>query len=121
MEDFKNLDVWQQLLKVSKMIYSNSRLFPKEERFGLTSQIRRAAVSTISNLAEGCGRRHRKDRLQFFYISRGSLYEVESQLILAKELGFIGEASYEISLLNIQKAKMILGGFINHQKATSFN
>jgi four helix bundle protein len=120
MDDFKNLDVWGQLLKVSKMIYANTRLFPKDERFGLTSQIRRASVSVISNLAEGCGRRHRKDRLRFLYISRGSLYEVECQLILAKELGFIGEATYEISMVNIQKGKMILSGFINHQQSTTF-
>jgi len=120
MDDFKKLDVWTQLLKVNKMIYANTRLFPKDERFGLTSQIRRAAVSTISNLAEGCGRRHRKDRLRFFYISRGSLYEVECQLILAKEFGFIGDAAFEISLLNIQRGKMILSGLINHQKSTTF-
>lgn len=116
MYDFKKLDVWAQLLKISKMIYGNTRLFPNEEKFGLTSQIRRASVSTISNLAEGCGRRHKNDRLRFFYISRGSLYEVECQLILAKEFGFIGESAFQLSNLNIQKGKMILNGFISHER-----
>ncbi|MEO9532729.1 MAG: four helix bundle protein [Crocinitomicaceae bacterium] len=119
MNDYKNLDVWHQSMKISKLIYANSRLFPKDERFGLTSQIRRASVSVMSNLAEGCGRRHRNDRLQFFYISRGSLYEVECQLLLAQELGFIGQAAFELSNLNIQKCKKILNGFIAHQRKTT--
>lgn len=116
MNDFKKLDVWAQGMKVSRMIYENSRLFPGEEKFGLTNQIRRASISVVSNIAEGCGRRHKKDRLQFFYISRGSLFELECQLYMAKDLGYIGETAFELTKLNIQKEKIILNGFIKHNR-----
>ena len=120
MNDYKNLDVWNQGLKITRLIYENTKLFPKDEKFGLTNQIRRASVSVISNIAEGCGRRHKNDRLRFFYMSRGSLYEVECQLILAKELGYIGLTAFELSNLNLQKGKMILNGFIAHQRNSNF-
>ena len=119
MKDYKNLDVWVQGLKTTRLIYENSRLFPNEEKFGLTNQIRRASVSVMSNIAEGCGRRNRNDRLRFFYISRGSLYELESQLIIAQELGYIGVSSFELTSANIQKTKMILHGFISYQRNLS--
>ena len=120
MNDYKNLDVWTQGMKITRMIYESTRVFPREEKYGLTNQIRRASVSVISNIAEGCGRRHKNDRLRFFYISRGSLYEVECQMLLAKELGFIGEVSFELTNLNIQKCKMILNGFIAYQRKIEF-
>ncbi len=120
MNDYKILDVWSQGMKVSRMIYKNTRLFPKEERFGLTNQIRRASISVVSNIAEGCGRRHKNDRLQFFYISRGSLYELECQLYIAKDLGYIGESAFELTKLNIQKAKMILNRFIKHNRNLNY-
>ncbi len=116
MEDFKNLDVWRQGAKIAKLVYQSSKSFPKEETFGLTSQIRRASVSVISNIAEGCGRNHTKDTLRFLYISRGSLYEVECQNELAKDFGYIGMSSYELTYLNIQKCKKILNGFIAYHK-----
>lgn len=121
MKDYRNLDVWAQGLKTTRLIYENSRLFPSEEKFGLTNQIRKASVSVMSNIAEGCGRRHRKDRLQLFYASRGSLYELECQLIIAQELGYIGVSSFEITNMNVQKTKMILQAFISYQRKLNFD
>lgn len=116
MEDFKNLDVWQQGAKIARLVYQSSKSFPKDEVYGLTSQIRRAAVSVISNIAEGCGRKHTKETLRFLYMSRGSLYEVECQNELAKDFGYIGKATYELTSLNIQTCKKILNGFIAYHR-----
>lgn len=83
---FRDLIVWQKGLEIAKEIYRISADFPKDEIFGLTSQIRRSAVSVSSNIAEGRGRSSRKDFANFLYIAQGSLYELETQLTLAKEL-----------------------------------
>jgi four helix bundle protein len=81
------LNVWIYARKLVNIVYALTKLFPKEEQFGLTNQMRRCAVSIPSNIAEGCGHNHKKDGLQFFYISRGSLYELETQLYLSNDLG----------------------------------
>jgi len=81
--EYTDLEVWQKCRALTSSIYSLTKPFPKEELFGLTNQMRRSAVSILSNIAEGCGRNHTKDSLQFFYIARGSLYELESQLYIS--------------------------------------
>ncbi|HRJ30691.1 MAG TPA: four helix bundle protein, partial [Cyclobacteriaceae bacterium] len=88
---YKDLDVWQQTRLLVKSVYELTRKFPKDEQFGLTTQSRRAAVSVPSNIAEGCGRNHFRDSTQFFFIARASLYELETQLIVAGDLGYITE------------------------------
>lgn len=70
---YNDLDVWRESRKLVKQIYDLTKKFPKDEMYGLTSQIRRFAISVPSNIAEGCGRNHSKDSIQFFYISRGVL------------------------------------------------
>ncbi|WP_161891523.1 four helix bundle protein [Pontibacter russatus] len=77
---------------LANRIYSLTKSFPKEGMFGLTSQMRRAAVPVASNIAEGCGRQHAKGAIQIFYIARGSLYELEKQLDIASDLDYINEA-----------------------------
>lgn len=89
MIDFKDLDAWKASRKLVNDIYSASKSFPIAEQFGLTLQIRKAAISIPSNIAEGIGRNHTKDTLQFLYISRGSLFEIETQLILALDQQFV--------------------------------
>lgn len=85
-------------------------MFPASEQFGLTSQIRRAVVSIPSNIAEGCGRNSDKELIRFCWISMGSLSEVETQLIIARELGFVDDtAEIEQDIRNVRK---ILSGFI---------
>lgn len=85
-ESFKQLIVWQRSMEVVKEIYSITNKFPKSETFGLTSQMRRSAVSIPSNIAEGKKRKTTKDFLQFLRISDGSSAELETQLLIAKDL-----------------------------------
>ncbi len=89
---YKDLKVWQRGIELSLAIYRLTAGFPVEERFGLVSQLRRAAVSIPSNIAEGYGRGTRKDYKQFLSIARGSTLEVQTQLLIARELGY-GTAS----------------------------
>ncbi len=88
--DFKDLIIWRKAMDFAKQVYVISKRFPSDERFGLTAQVRRAAVSVSSNIAEGHARQG-KEFLHFLSIARGSLAEAESQLLLAVELGFIQE------------------------------
>ncbi len=126
-ESYQDLEVWKQTKDLVGYIYQVTKPFPKEEQFGLTNQLRRAAVSIPSNIAEGCGRNHSKDSLQFFFIARGSLYEVETQIILAYDLGFLSNEEQTTILNNIRSCKKLLNGLINYfqkkrdQQLTSIN
>ena len=92
---FEKLDVWQLAIEFSDIIYATTRSFPNDERFGLTNQIRRAAVSISSNIAEGRGRSSRKDFARFVEISYGSLMETVSQFTIAKRQGFIEQPDFD--------------------------
>jgi four helix bundle protein len=89
MHNFRELRVWKEGIEIAKQVYLLSAIFPKDEKFGLTSQIRRAAVSIPSNIAEGAGRGSNKEFAHFLNIALGSAYELETQLILTQEFGFI--------------------------------
>lgn len=91
MNYFKELKVWQKAMELVTNTYLKSQIFPKEEIYGLTSQIRRCAVSIPSNIAEGCGRNTDKDFNNFLGISLGSAFEFETQLIICKNLSFINQ------------------------------
>jgi four helix bundle protein len=92
MGDFKRLDVWRRSQKLVATIYRLTRGFPTEERYGLTSQLRRAAVSIAANLAEGCGRQGDPELRRFVRISLGSLSELECELLLAADLQYLENA-----------------------------
>lgn len=114
---YEKLEVWIEARKLVSLIYTTSKKFPKEEQYGLSSQIRRAAVSVPSNIAEGCGRNTTKDKLRFFYFSRGSLFELETQMYVASDLKYITEDD-KIGLKNqIELCKKLLNGFINYNKS----
>ncbi|MFH1652560.1 MAG: four helix bundle protein [Pseudomonadota bacterium] len=85
---YKELKIWQEGIEVVKFIYKLSSKFPREELYGLCSQMRRSAISIPSNIAEGFKRFHAKEYTQFLNVSRGSIAELETQLIIAKDLGF---------------------------------
>ena len=85
----RDLLIWQEAMNLAKDVYARTGSFPREEMYGLTSQMRRAAVSVPSNIAEGAGRSSDKEFRQFLMIARGSLSELETQVILAQELGFL--------------------------------
>jgi four helix bundle protein len=84
----KDLEVWKKAMDLAVHVYSLTSEFPKEELYGLTSQIRRAAISIPSNIAEGAARHSRKEFVQFLYVASGSLAELETQLLLASRFGF---------------------------------
>ena len=86
---FKELKVWQKGIEIVKDIYEITKHFPKEEMYGLTSQMRRSAISIPSNIAEGFKRYHTKEYKQFLYIALGSIAELETQIVIAKEVGLL--------------------------------
>jgi len=88
---YKDLLIWQKGIVLVKTIYTNLESFPKDEIFGLQSQIKRAAVSIPSNIAEGWGRNSTISYIHFLKIARGSLFELETQIIIANELNFISD------------------------------
>jgi len=107
---YRNLLVWQKSMKFVQEVYAASGTFPREEMYGLTSQVRRAAVSIPSNIAEGHGRRSQREFSQFLRISRGSVMEVETQLQIAASLGFISETrSYHLLKQSEELGKMLDG------------
>lgn len=113
--DYKELDIWVQARELVKRIYVLTKSFPKEEQFSLTPQIRRCAVSVPSNIDEGCGRQTPNDTMRFLRIARGSLFELETQLILASDLDYLASDVKEV-LGEIERVKKLLNGFINYHK-----
>ncbi len=91
---FRQLIVWQKGHKLVLDIYKFSTLFSAEEKFGLTNQIRRAAVSLTSNMAEGFSRRSKKEKIQFYSIAHGSLTEIQNQILIAKDVNFLNNDIY---------------------------
>ena len=96
--DYRGLTAWQKSMQLAKEIYVLTKKLPKDELFGLTNQLRRAAVSIFSNIAEGNGRLSRKEYLHFLSIARGSKSEVETQLLFCVELGYLQESDIETAL-----------------------
>ena len=111
MRDFKKLDIWQRSLDLSLEIYRQSSSFPDEERFGLISQIRRAATSIPINIAEGSGRRSKKDFAHFLQIAEGSANEVESELIVANRLGFLLNQDFTALVNEVNEIKKMIVAF----------
>ena len=106
MHNYKELKVWQEAMALAKMVYKITAEFPKEEKYGLTSQIKRSAISIPSNIAEGAGRNFDKELMQFLSIALGSAFELETQLILANSFGFMTPEHFlelEIQLIKVQK------------------
>ena len=114
--DYTKLDVWMEARKLTNQIYELSKSFPKDEIFGITNQMRRCAVSVPSNIAEGCGRQSSKETIHFLYISRGSLFELETQCFLALDQKYLSEYNFNSVFELIQSCKRLLNGFINYYK-----
>jgi four helix bundle protein len=106
MRTYKELDVWKNGVELVKKVYIATSGFPKEEMYGLTSQIRRSVVSIPSNIAEGSARNSTGEFIQFLYIALGSAAELETQLIITKDLGFLKDLSLFEDLEKI-KAQLI--------------
>ncbi|MDD3296360.1 MAG: four helix bundle protein [Candidatus Omnitrophica bacterium] len=119
MKNFRDLKVWNKGYELVLAIYKLSRHFPSDEKFGLTQQIRRAAVSVIANIAEGNKRKSSKDFKHFLNISEGSLEEVKCYLILSRDLGYIKVADYNNSFIISEELGKMLSGFI--KKLTAYS
>ncbi len=109
---YKDLIVWQKSIVLVTDIYSITRNFPMEEKFGLVNQLNRAVVSIPTNIAEGWGRESSKNYLQFLRISRGSLMEVETLILISKNLNYINDEQHKIITNGIEEVGKILQGLI---------
>lgn len=112
MTDYKKLIVWQKSRYLVKDVYDRTKLFPKEEQYGLTNQIRRAVISVPSNIAEGYHRQSDKEFIRFLSIAKGSAAEVETQVLLAEDLGYISQKESEALLLQTSEILHMLGALI---------
>ena len=109
---YKELRVWQKAVNLVQEVYQVTQSFPKEEMYGLTSQMRRAAVSIPSNIAEGWGRNSTKEYIRFLAIARGSLMELETQLIISEKLNYLHSQTLSTLSQEIQKISRMLSGLI---------
>ena len=109
---YSDLQVWQGAMDLAEEIYRITRSFPREETYGLTIQLRRAAVSVPSNIAEGKGRSSDKELSQFLCHSRGSLFEIETQINLAQRLGYLDKQKAEAVLRKTVRVGQLLNGLL---------
>ena len=116
LKSFKGLKVWQKSYKLCLKVYKMSSTFPKDERYGLTSQIRRSSVSIPSNIAEGYGRKTKADYIRMLYIAYGSICELETQVLLAGDLGFVGTGDVETVKVNLREVERMLMALIKALK-----
>jgi len=117
MKDFRQIQVWHKAHQLVLDVYCLTRDFPSEEKYGITSQIRRAAASIPTNIAEGCGRSSDKDFARFLQMSYGSVNEVDYLLLLAKDLLILGSELYERINNNLVEVKKMLAALIRKVKS----
>jgi len=116
-KNFRDMVVWQRSHELTLAIYRATQRFPKEELYGLTSQLRRSSSSIPCNIAEGCGRRGNGEFHKFLQIATGSASEVEYQLLLSRELGYMSDVEYGKLSREIVEVKKMLAGLINRVEA----
>jgi four helix bundle protein len=113
MHQYKKLTVWQRAVELATFVYGYTKNFPSEEKFGITSQIRRSVVSISSNIAEGAGRKSTKDFQHFLNIAYGSSCELETQLLIAKNLDFLKQSDYKTLSKNITEIQKMIYSLSN--------
>lgn len=121
MKSFTDLNAWKEGHKLVLMIYDITKVFPKEEIFALTSQIRRAVVSITSNLAEGFSRNSYKEKSQFYSMALGSLTEVQNQLLIAKDIGYILKENFDSAAAQTVIVSKLVNGLIKTTKSIILN
>lgn len=117
MKTHKDLEVWQKAIVFVTDVYNQTCDFPKEEMYGLISQLRRSAVSVPSNIAEGAARQSNKEFIQFLYVDLGSLVELDTQLIIAKNLNFLSNESLNDLQSKTDEIGKMLNGLIKYRKS----
>lgn len=110
--NFYQLEAWQRGHELVLEIYKATRSFPKEELFGIVSQLRRAATSVTANVAEGFGRYHFNDKIRFYYQARGSVAEVQNFLLVSRDLGFLSARDCETLLILADSVRQLIHGLI---------
>jgi len=118
MQDYKNLKVWQKSHRLVLSLYKATAKFPKEEQYGLTSQIRRAAASIPANIAEGSARGGDPEFARFLYISQASATELDYHLLLARDLAYLGKPDYDRIATDLTEIRRMLTTFIQKLKAS---
>ncbi len=113
---FTDLDAWKEGHKLVLMIYKTTKQFPKDELFGLISQIRRCAVSITSNIAEGFSRLSHKEKIQFYSIALGSVTELQNQLLIARDVGYIKQEEFLLIAEKSVKVHKIINGLIKSSR-----
>lgn len=113
---FKDLNTWKEGHRLVIMVYEITKIFPKEELFGITNQLRRAAVSITSNIAEGFSRQSYKDKVHFYSTSLGSLTEVQNQLMISRDINYLDTASYNTLEAQSIVVSKLLNGLIKKSK-----
>ncbi len=111
-KNFKDLKIWQKGIRLAKEVYLITDDFPSKETYGIVSQMRRAAVSISSNIAEGFMRKHNKEYKQFLYIALGSMVELETQIILSEQLNFLENEECNSIKANIDELNKMITGLI---------
>jgi four helix bundle protein len=114
---FRDLLVWQRAMDLTQLVYGLTEAFPRSELYGLTSQMRRSAVSIPSNIAEGAGRSTKRDFAHFIVIARGSNYELETQILIAERLGYINQQLCETAAKQSADTGRLLKGLLAHLKS----
>lgn len=119
MSDFKKLNVWQKAHELTLRVYPVTAAFPRTEVYGLISQMRRCCVSIGSNIAEGCGRAGENEKARFLQIALGSLSELEYQVLVARDLGYLSANNAEDLTKRILEIGRMLGSLVNKVRAAS--
>lgn len=116
-KSFTDLNAWKQGHKLVMNIYSMTKKFPKEEQFGLIIQLRRAGISCTSNLAEGFSRYSYKEKTQFYSIALGSITEIQNQLLIARDIGYLTEKDFNLLAEQTIVVNKLTNGLIKHSKS----
>lgn len=116
-KSFTDLIAWKSGHSLVLVIYKATKLFPKDETFGLTNQIRRASVSVTSNIAEGFSRQSYKDKIQFYAVALGSLTEVQNQLTIARDVEYLDHQTFDSIFAITVDVSKLLNGLIKHSKS----
>lgn len=119
-KNFTDLDAWREGHKLVLMIYDLTKGFPKEELFGLVMQLRRAIVSFTSNIAEGFSRTSYREKLQFYSMSLGSLTEVQNQLLIARDIGYLGKEIFDKVISQTVICNKLTNGLIRKSRAIAY-
>lgn len=115
-KSFTDLNAWRESHKLAIVIYKATKTFPKEEQYSLVDQMRRAAISITSNIAEGFGRQTYKEKIQFYYIAQGSLIELKNQLLLSRDIEYLQKKSFDEIAEQANRSHKLLQGLIKKSK-----